>query len=94
MLFSPVRIACSPAQRPPSGEFSPEVYMSWSELEKHRDPALNPNWAEFDSRSKHTHDWRTYVTDEVRAIWDTIPVEGRMALIDCCESAANLEEWN
>lgn len=67
--------------------------MTWSALEKYREDALNPNWAEFDSRKRHMHDWRTYVTENVRAIWDTIPVEGRMALIDCCDDVASREEW-
>jgi hypothetical protein len=68
--------------------------MSWSALEQHREAALSPDWADFDNRNKHVHDWRTYVTDEVRAIWETIPLEGRMALIHCCESAADREEWD
>jgi hypothetical protein len=62
--------------------------MSWSELEKYRNNALNPDWAGYDQKSKAIHDWRNYVTEKVRNIWDTIPIEGRLAIIDCCESAA------
>lgn len=68
--------------------------MSWVELEQHREAALNPDWAEYDRVYKHIHDWRSYVTAEVRAVWDEIPIEGRLAIVHCCEETASREEWN
>ena len=63
-------------------------------VDKHREAAETPNWAEFDNAFKHVHDWRTYVTASVRSAWALIALEGRCALIDCCQEAADREHWD
>ena len=67
--------------------------MSYPNIERHMANALDPEWASFDADRKHVHDWRTYVTDEVRKQWEAIPVLGRCAVIDCCQDAADREHW-
>lgn len=61
--------------------------------EQYTAEAENPNWEVFDSKHKHIHDWRSYITDEVRENWFDISLIGRCALISCCEVVANDEEW-
>lgn len=56
--------------------------------------AEDARWEEFDQASKHVHDWRTYVSEDVRAMWDTLPLIARCAIIDCCEASADREEWD
>ncbi len=53
-----------------------------------------PEFEEFDGAGKRVHDWRTYVTDGVRANWDKLSVETRLAVIEVCEAVADAEEWN
>lgn len=56
--------------------------------------AVNPKWEKFDAEFKHVHDWRTYVTDGVRAAWGNLSIETRLAVIECCQNAADAEHWN
>lgn len=56
--------------------------------------AQNPDWEIFDAEAMHVHDWRSYITDEVREMWFNIPLIGRCAVIACCENVASNEEWN
>ena len=56
--------------------------------------AVNPNWEEFDKGFHRVHNWRTYITEEVRAHWNNISVIGRCAVISCCEAMADREEWD
>lgn len=55
--------------------------------------AINPKWEEFDAEFRHVHDWRTYVTAGVRAAWDTLSMETRLAVMECCQQAAAGEHW-
>jgi hypothetical protein len=54
---------------------------------------INPKWEEFDAKYKHVHDWRSYVTNEVRHLWFALSFETRVAVIACCEKAASEENW-
>jgi len=63
-------------------------------VNEHYNEAVNPNWKEFDRQWKHIHDWRTYITDEVRTNWDKIPLIGRCAIISCCKETAGNENWD
>ena len=63
-------------------------------LTVHIKDADNPNWKEFDAKDKHIHDWRTYITEEVRENWCLINLLGRCAIISCCEAMADNEEWD
>jgi len=63
-------------------------------IEQYKEQAENPNWKEFDKQRKHIHDWRTYITEEVRVIWEDVSLIGRCAIISCCENVAGNEEWD
>ena len=56
--------------------------------------ADNPDWDGFDNIVKPIHDWRTYVTDEVREMWETIRLAGRYAIVSICEEMASNENWD
>lgn len=53
--------------------------------EELRDPRFS--WA------TAVHDWRNYVSDELRAIWDTFTDEQRRVLHRCFDAMAEAEEW-
>lgn len=63
-------------------------------LEAYQEDALNPKWAEFDARRKHVQEWQTYVTPELRALWDHLDLKTRVAIIHVCETAASNEDWD
>lgn len=56
--------------------------------------AENPRFEEFDKEYKHVHDWRNYVSEEVRKVWFSLPLIARLAVIDCCEEVADKENWD
>ena len=56
--------------------------------------ARNPDWEEFDSLNKRIHDWRSYVTEEVREAWFSLPEIARCVVILCCDETAGNEEWD
>lgn len=57
-------------------------------LEEHRTDAENPDWF---NNTNWFANWRTYVEDDIRAIWDTIPIEARLVIVACCKKAADAE---
>lgn len=63
-------------------------------LSQYIESAKNPDWEEFDKEWKHVHDWRTYITEEVKTNWDKIPLIGRCAIISCCKEVASRENWD
>lgn len=63
-------------------------------IEENKEEASSPEWGEFDSKWKHVHDWRTYITDELRQNWDSLSLETRCALVNCCQQCADAEIWN
>ena len=56
--------------------------------------AENPNWEQFDSEWLHVHDWRSYITDEVRKQWALIDLEARCIVIHIAQACANKESWD
>lgn len=57
-------------------------------LEEHRAEAEDPKW---EYENEWFANWRTYVDEEIRAIWDTIPIEARLVIVSCCKNAADAE---
>jgi hypothetical protein len=60
-----------------------------------RDPlykgdAQDPKWAE----TTRVHDWRNYISEEVRAMWSTFTPEQQEALACQADSIADAEEWD
>ena len=53
--------------------------------------ANNPDW---NGKHSRCHNWRYYVTDEVRSHWAIISLIGRCAIISCCTKMADNEIWD
>ena len=51
--------------------------------------ALNPQW----SKADRVHDWRNYISDHVRAMWDTFTDEQKFALVEMANERAGWEIW-
>lgn len=50
---------------------------------------INPEW----DRVWKVHNWRNYITDELRAMWDTFTPEQKLAIARMAEEQASREEW-
>ena len=49
---------------------------------------------EFDkSKGNPIHDWRAYIPDTVRAVWNEIPMVAKVCVIQTGEKAAVCAEW-
>jgi hypothetical protein len=53
---------------------------------------LNPDWVL--TGHKHVHEWRCYVTDEVKAMWPSFTPEQRAAIGRMAQAAADQEHWD
>jgi len=62
-------------------------------FEDNIEQAKNPDWEEFDKKYKRVHDWRTYITPEVRKQWDFIDLEARCIVIHIAQEVADSEHW-
>lgn len=51
---------------------------------------LNPKWDEAD----RVHDWRNYISEELRAIWDTFTPEQKRAIAKSADEQASRETWD
>ncbi len=56
------------------------------------DNYLYPTWVK--NASNAPHDWKKYVSKEVREIWGEFSVNQRMALGRCFDEIASREEWD
>ncbi len=52
--------------------------------------ARNPQWEKADK----VHDWRNYISDNVKAIWDTFSNIQKFALLKQADDQASREEWD
>lgn len=53
---------------------------------------INPTWP---SRlTKHVHDWRGYVTADLRSMWHTFDSGQKVAIAAAFEIIAQAEEWD
>ena len=52
--------------------------------------ATNPNW----SQASRVHDWRNYISDEVKRLWDGFSIPQRAALVRQAQAIADREEWD
>ena len=72
---------------------SEKASLDWTPFKENIEQAENPNWEQFDSELKPVHDWRSYITDEVREQWDVIGLEARCIVIHIAQACANKESW-
>lgn len=56
-----------------------------------REHYIMPDWPAKDSRE--SHDWRKYVSNDVRKIWSDFTTDQRVALGECFDEIASREEW-
>lgn len=61
------------------------IGFSWQYLDQE-----TPDW---DSRSR-CHDWKNYVTDDLKAIWKSFSPEQKRVVADALQQAADKEEWD
>lgn len=50
----------------------------------------DPKWGQ----TTRVHDWRNYVSDRIKELWDTFSREQRAALIEQADEFASREEWD
>jgi hypothetical protein len=50
---------------------------------------LNPNWDE----AGRVHDWRNYISAELRGMWNTFTPEQKKAIAESAEETASREDW-
>lgn len=53
----------------------------------------NPQWEKFRKESKHVHDWRTYIPENIQKMWNDISVESRLMMYEVADYAASQEHW-
>ena len=49
----------------------------------------NPDW----KAATKVHEWKNYIDDPVREIWDTITTAQKKALANQAQNIADAEEW-
>ncbi len=78
----------SPSTEPSSDEtwqlFLAELRTEWAE------EAQNPDW----DRLLHVRSWRTYIADEIRDVWLTLPLDTRLLLIHVANMAEAASDYN
>jgi hypothetical protein len=51
---------------------------------------LSPDW----KAAGKVHDWRNYISDELKAIWDTFTDEQKRLIASNADDEANKEYWD
>lgn len=50
----------------------------------------HPDWA----REWRVHNWRNYITDELKEMWDTFTDAQKLAIARMAEERASAEDWD
>jgi len=50
----------------------------------------NPDWESCD----RVHEWKNYISDKLRLMWDTFTDEQKQAIAESAQGAASAEEWD
>lgn len=53
------------------------------------DDYLNPEW----DKAGRVHDWRNYISDQLKAIWHTFTKVQKHAIYQNADAIAGNEEW-
>lgn len=51
---------------------------------------INPKW----DLADRVHDWRNYINEDMRAVWDTFTPTQKRILAENAEEIAGREEWD
>lgn len=54
------------------------------------DEYLNPDW----SNKGKVHNWRNYVSDELKRIWPTFTSEQKRVVAEAMRDASDMEDWD
>ena len=54
------------------------------------DDYKTPEW----DKAQRVHDWRNYISDEVRALWDSFTDEQKQAIARQADEQSDVEEWD
>jgi hypothetical protein len=49
-----------------------------------------PKWGE----ARKVHDWRNYISERLRSMWDDFTVDQRSAIAESAQEIADREEWD
>ena len=55
-----------------------------------KEQALTPCWV----NKNRVHNWRNYISDKVKKMWDTFTLEQKIALVEQADEQADKEEWD
>lgn len=61
---------------------------------KNKEEANNPNFQNIIKYGPMVHDWRRYVTQDIKDNWDNLSLETRAALVEVCQEVADNEKWD
>lgn len=54
-----------------------------------RDMLNNPQW----ENTQRIHDWRNYIPQEIRKLWDSLSEDSKMMAYYIAEEVATKEDW-
>lgn len=54
-------------------------------------PFISPDWT---PPHKYVHDWRRYISDEMKSAWDTFTIEQKRMIYESAAELADLEVWD
>ena len=57
-------------------------------------PHNAPDWEEYERQFCAVHDWRTYIKEPLRAVWDTFTDEQQRLMAENADAIATAEEWD
>jgi len=61
--------------------------------ELNRQAFLPDPWHDFEPAWKNAHDWRKYVTGDLREIWQSFTLGQKLAIAENAQRIADSEEW-
>lgn len=53
------------------------------------DDFRHPEW----NKARKCHDWRNYISEKLRQIWETFNDEQKQAIAESAEERADIEQW-
>jgi len=51
---------------------------------------LSPDW----ESAGRIHEWKNYISEKLRGMWDTFTPEQKAAIAESAEESASREEWD
>lgn len=54
----------------------------------------SPDWEDFSKQLIHVHEWKRYMSDPLREIWDTLTRVQKAVISSRLQEIADNEEWD